>query len=609
MNSPVSESGGKLSRSRVLVRPIAALASGVALALLFPPFGFGGLVWVALLPLLAALWTLGGRCGRRGFGLGWMAGFTFFLVNLHWLTTVTSVGWVVLSAYLALYPALWAMFAAKWANPWRVAETAGEPHAEGKLRESSELPGNWAVAGRSLAAGFAVAAVWCLQEWLRGWVFTGFGWNPVGVAFHRTPVIAQSADLLGAVGLSFLPVFLQAVLLQTGRRMLAEARAGRMRAHADFGIAALLVALAFCYGVWRIHSLSGPDSIRLKALLVQLNVPQVAARQLWSTEQIHLGYEDETIEALEAISDDDAERFRAADGGTITSRWPDWVVWPESSLDGRVLRSESGRWGTWQQNLVTIGRVREQGDFTLLLGLTELEAEDFNDSLVPKEDGAIWNSLVVLPNERDLASAPKHHLVIFGEYIPLIDKLPFLRAIYEQQAGVSFGRSFTPGDSFEPLPVEVKGEEVGVLPSICFEDTVPRLMRKFLRGGPQLIVNVTNDGWFKESPAAEQHFANARFRSIELRRPMIRCANTGVSAAVNVLGSTAHPDGGEAQEIRDETGGTFTRDWMLAEVDIPRKPATTLYALIGDWGVIGLGVLGLLVGARIRRGRIPGEPE
>lgn len=575
----------------------AALATGVALALLFPPFGWSGLAWGALLPLLAALWTLEGRRGRKGFGLGWLAGFAFFLVNLHWLTTVTSVGWVVLAAFLALYPALWGLFAAKWANPWRAVAT-DESRIARKVREKSEMPGHWRESGRSLAVAFAVASAWCLQEWLRGWVFTGFGWNPLGVAFHRTPVLAQSADLLGAIGLSFLPVFLQAVLLQTGRRMLAEARAGKLRPHVDFGVAALLVALAFSYGVWRIHSLSGVDSIRLKALLVQLNVPQEAARQLWTSEEIHLGYEDETLEALDAISDDDAERFRAVaeEGGTMNSRWPDWVVWPESSLDGRMLRSDSGRWGMWEQNLVTIGRVREQGDFTLLLGLTELEAEDFNEVLVAKEDGAIWNSLVVLPNERDMASAPKHHLVIFGEYIPLIDKLPFLQAIYEQQAGVRFGRSFTPGVAFDPLPVAVKGEQVGVLPSICFEDTVPRLMRKFVRGGPQLIVNVTNDGWFKESPAAEQHFANARFRSIELRRPMIRCANTGVSAAVNVLGSTAHPETGERQEIRDAEGGTFTRDWLLAEVDIPRQPAVTLYALIGDGGVIGLGLLGLVVG-------------
>jgi apolipoprotein N-acyltransferase len=126
-------------------------------------------------------------------------------------------------------------------------------------------------------------------------------------------------------------------------------------------------------------------------------------------------------------------------------------------------------------------------------------------------------------------------------------------------------------------------------------------MRKFVRSGPQLIVNVTNDGWFKDSPAAAQHFANAKFRAIELRRPMIRCANSGVSAVVNSIGTTSHPDSGVKQEIRDENGSHLTRGWMLVEVDIPLVSPITGYAVVGDWGVIGLGVLGLVVGVTGRR--------
>ena len=143
---------------------------------------------------------------------------------------------------------------------------------------------------------------------------------------------------------------------------------------------------------------------------------------------------------------------------------------------------------------------------------------------------------------------------------------------------------------------------------MCFEDTLPRLLRKFERDGPQLIVNVTNDGWFKETPGAEQHFANARFRAIELRRPMIRCANTGVTAAVTTTGTTLHPGGGRPQELRDERGSTFTRGSLMAELEIPKDPPRTLYARIGDWGVILLGVLGFGIGlARRGRGDAAGE--
>ena len=122
------------------------------------------------------------------------------------------------------------------------------------------------------------------------------------------------------------------------------------------------------------------------------------------------------------------------------------------------------------------------------------------------------------------------------------------------------------------------------------------------------IINVTNDGWFKESAGAAQHFANARFRAIELRRPMIRCSNTGVSAAITTIGTTLHPDGRKAQELRDANGSHFTRGSMLAEVDIPKNPQTSLYSIIGDWGLIGLSVLMFPLMAFQGRAR-PEEPE
>jgi apolipoprotein N-acyltransferase len=142
---------------------------------------------------------------------------------------------------------------------------------------------------------------------------------------------------------------------------------------------------------------------------------------------------------------------------------------------------------------------------------------------------------------------------------------------------------------------------IGAIPTVCFEDSVPRLTRKFVRPGPQVIINVTNDGWFKESAAAAQHFANARFRAIELRRPMLRCANTGVSAAVDSTGSTAHPDTGKPQVLVDENGSHFTRGSLLVELGVPENPSFSLYALIGDWGVIGLSMVGLVTGFRTRR--------
>lgn len=589
---------------RLPLRPLAALASGFGMALLFPPFDVGDLVWVVFMPLLVALWTLDAKRRKRTAALlGFLTGLAFFLPNLAWLRTVSDAGWVALSLYLACFPALWAIFASTLGNPWLKPAPLSEDGHIVRMPLPDETGGRWAVSFRSLRFAFACAAVWTGLEWLRGWLFTGFGWNTLGIAFHETPVIAQAADLFGALGLSILPIFLQAVIVQAGRRLAAGARQGKLRPHFDFGIAALLMAGVASYGIYRISTVGKGESIRLRALLVQLNIPQEASRQLWSPTEIHVGYEDETLAGLKAVEDEDQRRLQEAlekgDEGGIGLSTPDWIVWPETALTGRIFRSDGGEWGTTMENEVTLGRIREAGDFTLVSGVNEVESELTGQGIVMKADARIWNTLAVLPADGPLELFRKRHLVIFGEYIPFVEKLPFLAKIYEQQAGVPYQGAFSVGESLEPLTTEVRGEAFGIIPSVCFEDTVARLLRKFVRGGPQVIVNVTNDGWFKESPGALQHFANARFRSIELRRPMLRCANQGVTAAITATGVTVHPDGGGSlQELRDAKGSPFTRGHLLAEVDIPKNPPLTLYAMIGDWGVIGLALLGFAMVAR-----------
>jgi apolipoprotein N-acyltransferase len=338
------------------------------------------------------------------------------------------------------------------------------------------------------------------------------------------------------------------------------------------------------------------ESVRLKALLVQINIPQDAARVLWESIDVHMAYEDETLKALEKTAGAGGE-------GEVSPDWPDWVVWPEAALTGRILIAEDGTWGAWQENNNTIAQVRRAGPFQLIYGINELEAEKSGENdLVMKEKCRAWNSLAVMDPHNSLQTYRKRHLVIFGETIPFLDTIPFLKKIYEQQAGVEYGGSFTPGVSVEPLPIPTaRGKVIGAIPSICFEDSLARITRLFLRPGPQVIVNVTNDGWFKESAAAAQHFANARFRSIELRRPMLRCANSGVSAAIDSTGSTAHPDTGKPQVIVDEKGSHFTRGSRLVALDVPLQPSFSLYAVIGDSGVTVPALLGILLAWVVRR--------
>ncbi len=562
------------------LRSLAIILSGLMVAALVPPFSFAMLAWICLIPLLIAVWSLKGKHrAKKGFLIGYLAGAIAFGIQVSWLSTVSWLGPIVLAGYLALFFGAFGAFAATLGNPWNRAE------------EVSESP------FRSLFTAFTHATVWAGLEWLRGWLFTGFGWNGLGIAFHETLVISQAADLLGVSGLSLMLVFFQCVLVQVAHRMNKTAVDGIRRPRWDFAVSALGVGLLVAYGLLRIAGESGKESIPLKSLLIQLNIPHEGATVLWPAEQVHMGYEDETLGALEAIAKADEEKLKDAigksDEGEIELSTPDWVLWPETALAGRIIRTDSGEWGSWRENIDTIGRVREGGTFDLIYGVVEIEGEAREDGLHQKEKAKIYNSIAIQNAEGDLDTYRKRHLVIFGETIPFVESIPLLKKIYEQQAGAEYNGSFTAGPSLDPLPYKLKGKDIGIIPAVCFEDTVPRLTRKFVRDTPQIIVNLTNDGWFKESPAAAQHFANARFRAIELRRPMLRCANTGVSAAIDTIGSTAHPKTGKPQILTDKNGSHFTRSSLLTELNIPVRPSFSLYALIGDWGIIVLSLIGL----------------
>ncbi|GAA5129756.1 apolipoprotein N-acyltransferase [Luteolibacter yonseiensis] len=536
------------------MRIAAAVVGGLLVAGAFPPLDFTWLVWIGMMPVLWALWSLEGtHLGRKGFGIGYLAGLAACLVQFNWVASVSWLGAILLPMYLAVYWGLFGIFAAKIGNPWK--------------------PGNTA---HLVKTAFCHGAVWAGCELLRGWVITGIGWNVLGTTFHDTPVMAQAADIFGVAGLSMVLVFFQAMLVQAAAR----------RSWQGIRVMVRVLALLALYGIFRIHHENKAESLKLKTLLVQLNIPQDAGHMLWTDLETHQGYEDETLKALDALKSPE---------GRFSPDWPDWVMWPECALTGRILRAPDGDWGTAQINQDTLAQVYSAGPFSLIYGVVELDGEKHGDQLALKDKGNTYNSLAVATPDNDLQTYRKRHLVIFGETVPLIDSVPFLRKIYEQQAGAEYYGSMTPGDSLEPLTLQVGGREIGGIPTVCFEDSVPRLTRKFVRPGPQVIVNVTNDGWFKESAAAEQHFQYARFRAIELRRPMLRSANSGVSAAIDTTGSTKHPVTGKTQILTDENGSHFTRGSLLTELKVPLNPSFSLYAAIGDWGLIGLALLGLFM--------------
>ena len=223
-------------------------------------------------------------------------------------------------------------------------------------------------------------------------------------------------------------------------------------------------------------------------------------------------------------------------------------------------------------------------NFALVLGINENVVGD-----------GIYNSIAVLKGgTSNQKTYRKIHLVPFGEYVPFRNKLPFLDQIASNEIGIDF----KPGN--QPDPIEMTSPQpYTIIPLVCFEDTFGNLARKFVRNSPQLIVNVTNDGWFGQSSASAQHLSNALFRCIELHRPMARAANTGISCLIDSYGSLydrwSDSHGGKRQVIDPETGSTFIRATLPETISIPVHSKETIYAKAGDSFSIFLGALSLFV--------------
>ena len=195
---------------------LAAICSGLLYAACFAPFNLTWFCWVALTPLIAAIWFSGTESRHpwlRNLLLGYVAGLTFFWIVFSWLTTVTVLGWFVLEFYMAIYFAIWACFcgllrpragkrqspvASKWDQMLVQARSTAPP---------AQSP--WTKSTNNLRLAFILAAAWTTVEWLRGWVFSGFGWNDLGVALHGNWPLIQITEFTGVAGLSFMVAFVE----------------------------------------------------------------------------------------------------------------------------------------------------------------------------------------------------------------------------------------------------------------------------------------------------------------------------------------------------------------------------------------------------------------
>jgi apolipoprotein N-acyltransferase len=487
---------------------VAVAATGLLLTGSFHPWNQAWLAWLVPVPWILVLRARPLKGLGTAWVWGWWGGLLHFATSLAWITEVTVMGWLALCLLMACYPACWTagIAAAMQRLPQRI-----QPH-------------------HSIALALWSACTWTALEWVRGWLFTGFPWNPLGASQIEVLVVAQAAELGGALLVGWIVMFSGSVVGMTLLRVVQQARGeASMRPRLEFLTALALVGGVLWFGIGR---LTRPAPVRghLDVLLVQPRIPQ----DPWGA----------GMEAGEALD----QTVRLTDLALPPGFVVDLVVWPETPIPEALL--DLPRFEDFTRNLLP------ERAGALLYGTIRREGR------VP------YNSAVLaLPGDEVAAVYDKTHLVVMGEYVPLGDVLPVLRR------WVPLGTDFAPGE----------GPKVFELPSgwrlaplICFEDVMARVVRRVAPLRPDVLVNITNDGWFNDSPQSFQHFQMARMRCIELRRPMIRASNNGVTGWID--------ERGVIRELLADpaTGRVDIAGTVRVRVAIP-EGRETLYARWGDW--------------------------
>lgn len=538
----VTETSTASPRSAILqVWPwAAAILSGVLLTLCFAPWNQGWLCWTALTPLIAAAFSSGGPLKKAA--LGYLTGVIFFASTFWWLNTLAALYRnplllaipVLLALFFGLYFAFWSWFVGAVLTRLRGAR-------------------NFDRSLVNLGLGATGASAWLLHEWVRERLFGGFGWNPLGVALHRDIPMIQIAELTGAPGLSWLVVFTNLMAVIIVRRIIGELGPVFLkRVRWEFSATMAVIAGVFAFGLRAIFSGEVGETVSLRVAAVQSNIAQ--------TDKFDHASEEKVLAQIE----------RLTSLATAGANPPHLVVWPEST-------QPRGMFGDERNYRFVLDQV-ERADFALLLGTTDFDpqtSEDFNTALLLTDHG------------RGRQSYRKMHLVPFGEYLPA-------RPVFGGFLGQLVPGDFTPGREYTLLALPNPALKLAAL--VCFEDTLGELTRHFVLGGAHVLVNITNDGWFAQSPAAEQHLANAALRAVENRRPLIRCGNTGVTCLVLPSGHI------------ERWLPPFQQGFAAREVRVATKARQTFYTRHGDWLTAVSAAIVLLAGTlawRAGRSRQP----
>ena len=577
--SKIIESGRMAEVSAGSVWPVlgATVLTSLLLWLSFTPMEFAPAAWVAIIPLCLLLRIE--RTPRLTYRVLGICGFAWAACTLQWMRLghwTMHGALAALSFYMALY------FPAFVAIGRRVVRT-GCPL--------------W----------LAVPIVWTTLEFLRAYLFTGFSWYYLGHSQYQWTSLVQISDITGAYGVSFLVALSNGVItdcLPTNllvRLRLAQSDTDVLPTMKINRIAAVstslgLVLLSVVYGSIRMQPLNQASGEGPVIAIVQGN---------FTPELKH-----DPNEWLRMVREHDILTRRAAGLRPDLIVWPetmfpvpdliigegvtdsdlvDYVTLPGSSSNSDIAQQEIERWHSGYARELLQNRSQEAGAAMLVGLITEVAR---------KHDHEKFNSAAFLrPDLGYVGRYDKLHRVMFGEYIPLRSVLPWLAKV------TPFGEGF--GIDAGTQPVSFEYANVRFAPIICFEDTVPQLVRRAAnttdKDGktPDVLVNITNDGWFRGSSELDQHLITATFRCIENRKPMVRAVNAGVSAFIDSSGRIRQPqhflimdensanvvaDFTEVKSMYNETTGLRHRQCSAVMCgQIPLDGRSTIYGHFGDW--------------------------
>ncbi|MDA0657617.1 MAG: apolipoprotein N-acyltransferase [Planctomycetota bacterium] len=476
-----------------------ALLGGLLIWLSFPPVNWSWLAWVAPIPWLRIV-NDSSVFRKRNYLQLYFAGFIHWLLMLHWIRLPhwTAVfGWLLLSIYLAIYlPLLIGI------SRWIVQRTKFQL---------------WLIA----------PCVWTTLEWMRGYLLTGFSLCLWGHTQVQHPVLIQCADLGGAYLVGFILILVAATIDHAYRSSSWSQKIVSLVCTAS------ILAVNWNYGLSRLQNTSNFDQQGpfINATIIQGSI-------------------DTTFGSPPIGVESQIEQYVRLTGEAIANGpLPDILIWPETMYPWPLLGADEGAPIPHDEaaSLSPTEMAEIQADFP---GYLQRRNATQMNALVHRFPtqwilGASWaqyradktidhfNSVLHLDSDGHILSRyDKMHPVMFGEYVPLGNVFPWLYRLTPMPYGLTAGTS--------PIVADVHGQRLST--SICFENTVPHLIASHIRyldaagTSPQILVTVTNDGWFWGSSLLDLHLACAVFRSVEHHCTGLVAANTGLSAWIDPAG-------------------------------------------------------------------------